>query len=38
MCFDYEFPELEKNLMKPVKLKKTTETERLEEVPLSVTH
>jgi hypothetical protein len=37
MCFDYEFPELEKNLMKPIKQKKNTDTEKLEEIPLTVT-
>ena len=37
MCFDYEFPELEKDLMKPIKQKKNTETEKLEERPLNVT-
>jgi len=36
MCFDYEFPELEKDLMKPIK-KKNIETEKLEERPLTVT-
>ena len=35
MCFDYEFPELEK--MKPVKQKKNIEPEKLEERPLTVT-
>ena len=39
MCFDYEFPELEKDLMKSIKQKKTTEkeTEKLEEKPLTLT-
>lgn len=37
MCFDYEFPELEKALMKPIKQKKNIETEKLEERPLTVT-
>jgi hypothetical protein len=37
MCFEYEFPELEKNLMKSIKQKKTIETEKLEEKPLTVT-
>ncbi|MGH9912655.1 MAG: hypothetical protein ACRD5B_16735 [Nitrososphaeraceae archaeon] len=37
MCFDYEFPELEKDLMKPIKQKKNIETEKLEERPLTVT-
>ena len=37
MCFDYEFPELEKDLMKPIKQKKNIETEKLEESPLTVT-
>ena len=36
MCFDYEFPELEK-IMKPVKQKKNIEPEKLEERPLTVT-
>jgi hypothetical protein len=36
MCFDYEFPELEKDLMKPIKQKKNIETEKLER-PLTVT-
>jgi hypothetical protein len=37
MCFDYEFPELEKDLMKPTKQMKNIETEKLEERPLIVT-
>jgi hypothetical protein len=37
MCFDYEFPELEKNLMKPIKQKKSAEIEKLEEKPMIVT-
>ena len=37
MCFDYEFQELEKNLMKPLKQKKKMEIEKLEEKPLTVT-
>jgi hypothetical protein len=38
MCFDYELPELEKDLMKPIKRqKKNIETEKLEERPLTVT-
>lgn len=37
MCFDYEFPELEKELKKPLKQKKNIETEKLEETPLTVT-
>jgi hypothetical protein len=37
MCFDYEFPELEKDLIKPIKQKKNAETEKLEENPLVVT-
>ena len=37
MCFDYEFPELEKDLIKPIKQKKSIETEKLEEKPLIVT-
>lgn len=37
MCFDYEFPELEKSLMKPIKQKKSTETEKFEEKPILVT-
>lgn len=36
MCFDYEFPELEKDLMKPMKQKKNNEVEKLEESPLTV--
>lgn len=38
MCFDYEFPELEKDLMKSKKQKKNIEkeTEKLEEL-LTVT-
>jgi hypothetical protein len=37
MCFDYEFPELEKDLIKPIKQKKNAEIEKLEENPLVVT-
>jgi hypothetical protein len=37
MCFDCEFPELEKALMKPIKRTKNIETEKLEERPLTVT-
>ena len=37
MCFDYESPELEKTIMKPNKQKKNIETEKLEEIPLTVT-
>jgi|GEM_PF-2645031 hypothetical protein len=37
MCFDYIFPELEKDLIKPIKQKKNIETEKLEEKPLIVT-
>jgi hypothetical protein len=39
MCFDYEFPELEKDLMKSIKQKKNIEkeAEKLEEEPLTVT-
>jgi hypothetical protein len=37
MCFDFEFPELEKHLMKPIKQKKNVETEKLEGKPLTVT-
>jgi hypothetical protein len=37
MCFDYEFPELEKDLMKQVKQKKNVEIEKMEEKPLTVT-
>lgn len=36
MCFDYEFPELEKALMKPIK-QKNAEIEKLEEKPIIVT-
>jgi len=36
MCFDYEFPELEKDLMKPMKQKKINEAEKLEERPLTL--
>lgn len=36
MCFDFEFPELEKDLMKPLKQKKNNEAEKLEERPLTV--
>ena len=35
MCFDFEFPELEKDLMKSIKQKKNIE--KLEEKPLIVT-
>ena len=37
MCFDYEFPELEKDLIKPIKQKKNAETEKMKERPLTVT-
>jgi hypothetical protein len=38
MCFEYEFPELEKkDIIKLVKQKKSIETEKLEEKPLTVT-
>jgi hypothetical protein len=39
MCFDYEFPELEKDPMKSIKQKKTIEkeTEKLEENLLTLT-
>lgn len=37
MCFDYEFPELEKDLMKPVKQKKNIETKKMEEKLLTAT-
>ena len=37
MCFDYEFPELEKELIKPIKQKKNIEPEKLEERPIVVT-
>ena len=37
MCFDYELPELEKDLMKQVKQKKNVEIEKMEEKPLTVT-
>jgi hypothetical protein len=39
MCFDYEFPELEKDLMKSIKQKKNIEKEieKLVEEPLTVT-
>jgi len=37
MCFDFEFPELEKDLIKPVKQKKNIELEKLEERPIVVT-
>lgn len=37
MCIDYEFPEVEKDLMNPIKEKRNIETEKLEEKPLTVT-
>jgi hypothetical protein len=37
MCFDYEFPELEKDLLKSTKQKKNIEPERLKERPIVVT-
>ena len=37
MCFDDELPELAKTIMKPIKQKKNIETEKLEEIPLTVT-
>ncbi len=39
MCFDfdYEFPELQKALLKPIKQKKSVELDKLEEKPLTVT-
>jgi hypothetical protein len=37
MCFDYEFPELERDLMKPVKQKKNIETKKIEEKLLTAT-
>lgn len=37
MCFDYEFPELQKALVKPIKQKKSVEMDKLEEKPLIVT-
>jgi hypothetical protein len=36
MYFDYEFPELEKDLMKLIKQKKNIKTEKLEERLLTV--
>lgn len=37
MCFDYEFPELEKDLTKPVKQRKNIETKKMEEKLLAAT-
>ena len=37
MCFDYEFPELEKALLKPERQKKNTKLETVEEKPVIVT-
>lgn len=37
MCVDYELPELEKHLIKPIREKKNIELEKMEERPIVVT-